>query len=647
MEEEEEKEKEEEKKAESVKQKEVKMATVYLGFFPTAVTQEKLEEAREESIRRIFGSTDTLRFMKSSQNVGTYKGILQKKTEEHCQEGNQYFSQGEWERAITCFSKALNLDPKKVELYEQKAEAFLQLCDFQSAVMHLRKAYSMSPRKENISARLAFILQLQGQCLYEQSAYLEALEAFTHALELQPRNTFFRMRSIACLGALKRYNDCLQMVNEEVAQEKNPDLFVLRARLYEHFGKVTLCFHNLQDAIALEPGHTEALAMLSNLKKEAQKSRDQAVNKAVKGNLKAALLKINRAIDYNPLDANYYLFRGSILRRLKDFNAAIDDYLKAVELSQEEEGSEVRSTAQKQMLLTYNDFAVHCYGKGCYEEAVLLLNKAIKGEKNEKGLYMNRGDCFLKLGELNFAMADYQQALALRPLDPYLQKRIAWLHNEMGLQDFQERRYWQAESHFSCAIENNPREVKYYLHRAKSRMFLQEVMGTKEDLATALLLDPGRAETHTLVHNFFPGEQIHSIVSGKIGDLARALLDRRLAACPGHSAPSNREGLESKGRKSPKDIYIENKDPEMGEEEEEKKKKEKQPDSEEKKLYEKVIACQMKTNKVSQEVKKVLEKRASLESHAVRLDRYPSLPEKVSSKEPYQWKKVSRSTIHF
>jgi len=29
--------------------------------------------------------------------------------------------------------------------------------------------------------------------------------------------------------------------------------------------------------------------------------------------------------------------------------------------------------------------------QGFYEEAVILLNKAIKGEKKEKGLYVNRG----------------------------------------------------------------------------------------------------------------------------------------------------------------------------------------------------------------------------------------------------------------
>uniref|UniRef100_A0A670KL61 Uncharacterized protein n=1 Tax=Podarcis muralis TaxID=64176 RepID=A0A670KL61_PODMU len=383
----------------------------------------------------------------------------------------------------------------QVELYEKKAEALLQLCDFQSAALHLQKAYIVSSHQEDIGCRFAFVFHLQGQCLYEQSAYLDALESFTRASELQPQNKLYRMRSIACLAALKKYNDCLQMVNEEVAQERtNPDLFVLRARLYQCFGKVTFCFHNLQDALELDPEHSEALLMLERLRKEAQKFKEQAVSKAVKGNLKAALLKINRAIEHNPLQADYFLFRGNILRRLRDFDAAIGDYLRAVELSREEDGSEVCVEAQKQVLLTYNDFAVHCYDKGFYEEAVLLLNKAITGEKNEKGLYVNRGDCFLKLGELNFAMADYQQALDLQPFDPSLQKRSAWLYDEMGLQEFRESRYPQAEAYFSQAIENNPRELKYYMHRAKTRLFLQETMGAKEDLITAFLLDPTREE---------------------------------------------------------------------------------------------------------------------------------------------------------
>ncbi|XP_048368119.1 tetratricopeptide repeat protein 16 [Sphaerodactylus townsendi] len=488
---------EEEEEEAGEKRKEVKMSTVRLGFFPTAVTEEKLQEAREKSLGRIFGTTQTLRWIKSPRKCGPFENILQERVDEHCREANKFFSQGEWEKAIACYTRALNLDPNKVEPYEQKAEAFLQLCDFQSASLHFRKAYFMTPRKKECLAHLAFILYLQGQSLFEQQVYLDALESFTQASELQPSNALYRRRRLP-----------------------------------------TPCFYNIQEALEIDPGHPEAQLLLEKLRKKAQKNRDQAVCKALKGNLREALLKINRAIENIPLQADYFLFRGSILRRLKDFSLAVDDYLRAMEICKTEEGDQVGAEAQAQVLLTYNDFAVHCYTKGFYEEAVLLLNKAIKAEKKEKGLYINRGDCFLKLGELNFAIEDYQQALEVGPVDPGLQKRIAWLHDEMGLKELRKRRYPEAEGHFSHAIENNPLEIQHYLHRGKARMFLQEVMGAKEDTVTVLLLDPTNEESHALANSLFLGENIQTIIHSKVAVVAKALLDRRLEACPKSKAPA-------------------------------------------------------------------------------------------------------------
>uniref|UniRef100_A0A670YCY5 Tetratricopeptide repeat domain 16 n=1 Tax=Pseudonaja textilis TaxID=8673 RepID=A0A670YCY5_PSETE len=421
------------------------------------------------------------------------------------------------------------------KLYERKAEAFLQLCDFQSAAMHLRKVYHMSP-KEGIRERLAFIVFLQVGL----GIFLERLNRGTLSNSFSP--------SIACLAAMNRFNDCLQMVNAEVELDKsNADLFVLRARLFEYFGKASCCFCNLQEALALDPDHTEAQVLLRKMTKEAERSKDCAVTLAIKGNLKGALLKINRAINYNPLDEKYFLFRGTLLRRLKDFSAAIDDYLRAVELCRADEASEVRHEAEKQVLLSYNDFAVHCYFKGCYEEAVLLLNKAIKGEKNEFGLYINRGDCFLKLGQLNFAMADYQQALELHPLDPRLPLGGSQLYSSPSLCFFRHGPYLQAETRFSCAVDNDPWEVKYYLNRAKTRVFLQEFLGAKEDMISALLLNPNKEEVRTLMGNLFPGESKESLLNSKVGDLTKTLLDRKLKSFPGGKA-LQRYRIEAAGR---------------------------------------------------------------------------------------------------
>uniref|UniRef100_A0A8C6YHS2 Uncharacterized protein n=1 Tax=Naja naja TaxID=35670 RepID=A0A8C6YHS2_NAJNA len=242
--------------------KEVKMSTIVMTLFPTSVTEEKLQESKEKAITRIFGPAKTLLKVNNPKRAGDYESILNRKIDEHCQEGDLCFAQGEWEEAITRYTKALNLDPNK------------------------------------------------GQSLYEQKVYLDALDCWTHAFELQPQNTLYRMRSIACLAAMNRFNDCLQMVNTEVEVAKsNADLFVLRARLFEYFGKASCCFCNIQEALALDPDHVEARLLLKKMTKEAERSKDCAVTLAIKGNLKGALLKINRAINYNPLDEKYFLFR--------------------------------------------------------------------------------------------------------------------------------------------------------------------------------------------------------------------------------------------------------------------------------------------------------------------------------------------------
>ena len=76
---------------------------------------------------------------------------------------------------------------------------------------------------------------------------------------------------------------------------------------------------------------------------------------------------------------------------MKDFNAAVDDFLLAMDKVSHQQDCEVYKNASRQLVLTYNDFAMECFRQRHFREAIILLNKAIKEEKREKGLYLNRG----------------------------------------------------------------------------------------------------------------------------------------------------------------------------------------------------------------------------------------------------------------
>jgi tetratricopeptide (TPR) repeat protein len=102
--------------------------------------------------------------------------------------------------------------------------------------------------------------------------------------------------------------------------------------------------------------------------------------------------QFDRCLSYLLHNRRCFLFaRGAVYRQLGDFNSAIDDYLMAMSKTGNSTETEAYKSARHQLLLTYNDFAIECLSKQFFGEALLLLNKAIKEEKREKGLYFNRG----------------------------------------------------------------------------------------------------------------------------------------------------------------------------------------------------------------------------------------------------------------
>lgn len=72
---------------------------------------------------------------------------------------------------------------------------------------------------------------------------------------------------------------------------------------------MTQCYHDVRSALELNPVCPEASALLAQLEEGSERARQEAVNKALTGELTTALSKINTALDYCPENAHHYLFR--------------------------------------------------------------------------------------------------------------------------------------------------------------------------------------------------------------------------------------------------------------------------------------------------------------------------------------------------
>lgn len=79
----------------------------------------------------------------------------------------------------------------------------------------------------------------QGQCLFDQRLFTDALKKFSIACSIKPDNWSYNMRTVSCMAALGMHEDCLTLVTGCIEQDpQNVELYVLRARLKIKFKNV-------------------------------------------------------------------------------------------------------------------------------------------------------------------------------------------------------------------------------------------------------------------------------------------------------------------------------------------------------------------------------------------------------------------------
>lgn len=82
-------------------------------------------------------------------------------------------------------------------------------------------------------------------------------------------------------------------------------------------------------------------------------------------------------------------------------------------------------------------------------------------------------DCFYRTKELHFALSDYLQALDMDQSDMAVKFKLANVYNDLGIIEYDERRYQQADEFFSVAISYDPRVSSFYASRARARYMLE------------------------------------------------------------------------------------------------------------------------------------------------------------------------------
>ncbi len=190
------------------------------------------------------------------------------------------------------------------------------------------------------------------------------------------------------------------------------------------------------------------------------------------GDLQGALAAFARACEIEPDVCDHWRSRGHAQRLKGDAESACASYSRAIALAR---GRDVVDC------LTYRSVVLRSIDPG---RALLDAGRAIQLDPRAQAAWFNKGEAYLKLGELDAAIDSYTRAVELHP------STVAWARRGAAL--IAKGAHRLAIADLTRAIERAPNAAEFWFDRGYARAQLLDLVGAEADLSRAIELDPTR-----------------------------------------------------------------------------------------------------------------------------------------------------------
>jgi len=234
---------------------------------------------------------------------------------------------------------------------------------------------------------LALVYRNRGIAYYLLKEYQRALSDFNHALELDPNIDFIYNWRGWAYYYLKEYQRALNDFN--CALELDPD----HASAYEGRGWTYYYFKDYQRALS-------DFDRLAGLQAWGYLSRSSFHEKLKQ--YQQAIDDCNRFLELNPNDASAYNSRGAAYYWLKEYQRALSDFNHALELDPNSAS-------------IYNWRGWAYYRLKEYQQAITDFNFALELDPDHASAYEGRGWTYYYFKDYQRTIADFDRAIELEP----------------------------------------------------------------------------------------------------------------------------------------------------------------------------------------------------------------------------------------
>ena len=236
------------------------------------------------------------------------------------EEGKKYLKLQQYEKAIECFDKAIELNPKNDSLWAIKGRALQESGQLKEAIDYYDKAIELNPKNDSLWA-------IKGRALQESGQLKDAIDCFDKAIELNPKNDSSWINKGIALkdsGQLKEAIECYDKAIELNPKNKFSWNFKgIALQDSDQFKEAIECYDK---AIELNPKNKfswnfKGIALIKN------------------GQLKEAIDYYDKAIELNPENENLWIIKGITLQERGQLKEAIACFDKAIELNPKNDSS--------------------------------------------------------------------------------------------------------------------------------------------------------------------------------------------------------------------------------------------------------------------------------------------------------------------
>jgi tetratricopeptide (TPR) repeat protein len=277
---------------------------------------------------------------------------------------------------------------------------------------------------------------------YEANAYQDAIDAFSKAIALDPKNVYaYHGRGIAYVLSAKdqqAINDFTKLIELD---PKDAGGYRLRGDAYQELGKYEQVVADYTKVIELEPKNPTPVGV-----------RGLAYFNL--GKYQKAIDDYTKLIEMNPKDWTSYDFRGYTYKKFGKYQEAIDDYTKVIELHPED----------KRMYVTRGNVYE---AAGMFSQAIDDYTRAIEANPKDKSTcvsaYIMRGSLFKEhFHDYKRAIDDYTRVIEMHPKDKYW---LATSYAERGATYNKLGDHEHAIADFTRQIELYPKGADGYENR--------------------------------------------------------------------------------------------------------------------------------------------------------------------------------------